>query len=379
MLSEADYSYALSQKQYFIENGTDATYMQWLLSKGTNFTCYLEYLNSIDGEQKLNNKIDEIRTIIYAIHRPIKFLFFYWTILIFILHKFNMKKPVMKIILFHFILRSLGDIIDKLGDLRPHYFSNSITRDTNGEILSIQCKYDVTSPEMHPFRWFLTRQIAVALWYCGEIVGDWYPLLRTRTLAKNQKSMWFVYISCGIFNLSKIALIFIHFIKLSPKDLYKKDGEYQKDTVDMFYFTYWYIQLIIIYACMIYEFAVYYVLRKNLSQITQKSGFIKKFKTVSQYRILVSAFISLTFLPIISITIIIKYYYYKVYNYHHLDFSFDEIRKSINNLQYYMIFIDQILLLHSKDETVYTSTSTLPSWSTSKSNPSTPKKFKRSL
>jgi len=105
MLSHEELLTLESERGNFIENGTNASLFQWLGSKGTNFTCYMEYLNKQDNEDKINNTIDIIRTIIYALHKPVQFTFFYWTLLIFILHKFNFKKPVMKIILVHFIFR----------------------------------------------------------------------------------------------------------------------------------------------------------------------------------------------------------------------------------------------------------------------------------
>jgi len=98
-------SYLYNQRKYFIENETEATYFQWLRSRGTNFTCYINYLNSLDDEQKVEYIIEDIRTSAYAINKPIQFAFFYWTILIFILYKFNFKKPIMKIVLIHYILR----------------------------------------------------------------------------------------------------------------------------------------------------------------------------------------------------------------------------------------------------------------------------------
>jgi len=101
----------LLSRDSFIENGKKASNLEWIFSRGTNYTCYLEYLSSLDNETILNNKIDVIRTIIYALHRPLQFTFFYWTMLIFILHKFNFRKPVMKIILAHFILRYLYILI----------------------------------------------------------------------------------------------------------------------------------------------------------------------------------------------------------------------------------------------------------------------------
>ncbi|KAG4095106.1 hypothetical protein H8356DRAFT_1310568 [Neocallimastix lanati (nom. inval.)] len=349
MLTPTELIELQSERKYFIENGAKASLFDWLRSKGTNFTCYVEYLNSLDNEQKLNNNIDIIRTVIYALHKPFQFTFFYWTLLIFILHKFNFKKPIMKIILVHFILRTLGDIINKFGDLFNHYYSNVPIFDANGKIVGNNCKYDSPSTEMHPFKWFLTRQIGCIFWCLGEIVADWYPLLRTKAVARD-KSIKVVYITCGLFNFSKVLLILYHYT-LSPTKLYDKNGAYDKAKVDLFYFTYWIIQLAIIYTSVIYDYSVYYIIKKSFSRINQmEHGFLKKFKSISEFRILVSAVVCVIFLPIVSVTIIIKYYYYYKYGYHNLEFSFDEIRQSINNVQYFMIFIDQILLISSSNK-----------------------------
>jgi len=94
-----------SQRKYFITNTTNASLWDWLSSKGTNFTCYENYYRGLNDEEKLDNKISTVRTIIYALTQPFQSQFFYWTLLIFILHKFNFKKPVMKLILAHYILR----------------------------------------------------------------------------------------------------------------------------------------------------------------------------------------------------------------------------------------------------------------------------------
>jgi len=365
MLSEAELIKLQSERKYFIENGAEASLFDWLRSKGTNFTCYVEYLNSLDNEQKLNNNIDVIRTIIYAFHKPFQFTFFYWTLLIFILHKFNFKKPVMKIILIHFILRTLGDIIDKLGDLFNHYYSNIPILDASGKVIGNSCKYDSPSTEMHPFKWFLTRQIGCIFWCLGEIVADWYPLLRTKAVARDT-SIKIIYFTCGLFNLSKVMLILYHYA-LSPTKLYDKNGAYDKSRVDLFYFTYWIIQLIIIYTSVVYDYSVYYVIKKSISRLNQmEHGFLKKFKSISEFRILVSAIVCIIFLPIVSVTIMIKYYYYYKYGYHNLEFSFDEIRQSINNVQYFMIFIDQILLLSSSNKSSKISMSSSNSYSTLK-------------
>jgi len=104
MVTQYDVNAAF-QRKYFIEDRSQASYFSWLFSKGTNYTCYLEYLNGVNHEQELNDHINIIRTIVYAFSKPIQFTFFYWTLLIFLLHKFNFRKPIMKLLLAHFILR----------------------------------------------------------------------------------------------------------------------------------------------------------------------------------------------------------------------------------------------------------------------------------
>jgi len=96
---------ALRDRNKFIENGADAGFFEWLGSKGTNYSCYEEYLKGRTEQQMINVDISNIRTIVYALQCPFTFKYFYWTLLVFILHKFNFKKPVMKLILCHYIFR----------------------------------------------------------------------------------------------------------------------------------------------------------------------------------------------------------------------------------------------------------------------------------
>jgi len=231
-----------------------------------------------------------------------------------------------------------------------HYFSNDPIVDANGAVTGYKCRYDAPSTEMHPLKWVLTRQIATVFWFSGEIFADWYPLLRTIAVVKDIRLNWSVYASCGLFNLSKISLILYQF-SLSPKELYDNNGVYNKDRVSKFYNVYWIIQLIIIYASVIYDFAVFFVLKKNVFKVNKSEfGFMKKFRNISEFRILVAAFISFIFLPIVSFTIIMKFFYIIKYKYYNLEFSFDAIRQLIANGQHFMIFIDQILLMKSNED-----------------------------
>jgi len=106
MLTQTELSAMEYDKKYFIETDrAQHSYVDWLFSKGTNYSCYVQYMENLNGPSDLQNKINVIRTIIYAFSRPFSFAFFYWTLLIFILHKFNFKKPVMKILLIHYVVR----------------------------------------------------------------------------------------------------------------------------------------------------------------------------------------------------------------------------------------------------------------------------------
>ncbi|KAG4089798.1 hypothetical protein H8356DRAFT_1054403 [Neocallimastix lanati (nom. inval.)] len=370
------YNDNLRYKKYFIEeNRGQRTIMEWLFSRGTNYTCYIQYLYSLNEEQKIENTIDKIRTVVYAIHKPFQFTFFYWTILIFVLYKFNFKNKVLKIISAHLLFRSLGDILDKFGDLYPRYFSNKYTDQLMHDSNHIECSYEVASPEHYPFRWFLTRQIGCTFWLMGEIVADWYSLIRTREIVKSKKTIWYVYATCGLFNFSKIALIFHHWFFFITK-IYDENGVYNNEEFGKFYNVYWVMQLIIIYASLFYDISVYYVLKKYSFQISISGvSFVKKFKTYSTYRIYVTALVSAIFLPMISLTIFARLYYYYVLKLKNLDFSFEEIKISITNLQYFIIFIDQILLSYSNEN----SDSSKKSNKSNKSNNSTRSYSKNSL
>jgi len=92
-------------RSLFIENGRKAGYFEWLNSKGTNYTCYQEYLKSLTPESIVDKKIEFTRVIIYTLQKPFTFMYFYWTMLVFVIHRFNFKKPIMRLILYHFILR----------------------------------------------------------------------------------------------------------------------------------------------------------------------------------------------------------------------------------------------------------------------------------
>jgi len=338
-----DYAVGLA-KEYsdrFIDPSKSHTFTDWIFSKGTDIECYKMAMNATTDDEKFNNKINQVRIILYAITKPLKSEFFYWTLLLLILHKFNFKKPVMKIILAHYILRSIGDILEQFG---TGFMTNYYAHDSSGNCLG------GISAEKHPLRWFLTRQIGMIFWYFGEICGDWYPLLRTRAVAREQKSMYYVYIACGLFNLSKVVMVINHFTFPATR-LFDSNGNFNSTSNDQFYGRYWIIEAIIIITSLIYDMTVYFVLKKQIFNRTKSDfGFLKKFRSISEYRIIVSVIICVTLLPFVLVAVGFKIFYM-----HRgkpgYDFSFEELRLIIINVQYYMIFIDQIMLFRSRGDT----------------------------
>jgi len=350
-LTAEQYAPYESQRKYFLTNlgQEDYSILDWLSSKGTSFECYVDYMNRQNAEYGLNQKINNVRVILLALTMPFsKMYFFFWTVTIFFLHKFKFKKPVMKIILFHFLLRAIGDILDKLGDLFTNYYALSYNEKTG----VYSCYNKVDKNEYHPLKFFITRQVATVFWYTGEMVGDWYLLLRTKAVVKNKKKIMPVYITCIIFNLTKIILILHHIFLYSLKKTYTNEGFYNQEERNIFYDRHWIIQFVIMIGALLYDLTVYLVLKKYVFKVTESHfGFFKKFKAISEYRIFFTAGVSLCFVPIAAATLVFKFIYNAQEQYKDVEFDFEDLRLFVASIQYFMMFIDQILLCISKEET----------------------------
>jgi hypothetical protein len=280
-------------------------------------------------KQELNQaKIYNVRNNVYLLIKPFTSQFFYWTLLLLILHHFNFKKSIIKIIISHYILRTIGDMLDSYASRYTDYYHK-----VNG----ICVKEPVTKVEHHPLRWFISRQLAGIFWYSGEIVADWYPLLRTKAIADNQKDVWYIYLTCFIFNLSKITMIFYHFT-VDKMEIREKE--------DYFYSIFWAIYLVSLCCSLLYDSSVYIAMRRAILKDTANInfGFLKKFRNISEYRILVSAIIGLIGIPIMGTSAILRL------KYSDYDWSFEDLRIFFVNTSYYMMFIDQLMLYSITNE-----------------------------
>jgi len=293
--------------------------------------CF-ELLNANNtNHQNVQDQIDNVRRNVYLFIKPLTSQFFFWTLLLLLIHRLNFKKPVMKIVVAHYILRVIGDIFDSYGSKYTAYYHKNIE--------GICVKDAVNKAEEHPLRWLISRQLAGIFWYSGEIVGDWYPLIRTKAVVGDLKETWYVYVTCFIFNLSKITMMFYHFT-VSETDMLNNERK------DQFYNGYWAIYLVSLCCSLLYDISVYIAMKRAIFKDTESIdfGFLKKFRNMSEYRILVTAIIGLIGIPIMGASAVLRLKY-KEY-----DWSFEDLRILIVNTSYFMMFIDQIMLANISNE-----------------------------
>ncbi|ORX80767.1 hypothetical protein BCR32DRAFT_268678 [Anaeromyces robustus] len=330
------------EEPQFIQNRT-AGLIEWLSSKGTNYTCYKQFKDSITEAQNLDLSVSTVRTLVGIVYKPLQYTFFYWTMILFILYKFNFKHRVMKLTLIFYTFRTLGELFKLIGDIWPHYFVNG----------SSGCVFD----GMHPRKWLFKMELGNIFSILGEIIGDLYPLLRISEISESKREVIYVFISCTIFNISKIGLA-IYNLTLGPENLYNINGVYREDQMSKRNTYYTFIQLIITYASVIYSIFVWIVVRRYINQVkySEFNSFTKKFKNVPEYRLSCMQIFNIISMLLVSSAGILQMIYYKKNPKTEVDFTMEELRDYLAGLQYFMIFVDQIFLIHSHN--VPTSNST---------------------
>jgi len=327
----------------------------------------LEYAESKNGN--IDKKEDVIQRIITSF---LTNSFFPWLCIIFIIiNRRNWKKPVIIVLLIHYILRSSCDFVKGIVDLKA------------------TIKSDKHWP-YHENVWYLYG-ISMSLSLLGEIVGDWYPLLRTKAVIKNssnKKKLMFVYITCIFYNITKIFGIYCYFMKI-PMNLNVIDdqGKQVKDKL-RFYVYWWTAVLTMQIASFFYDLSVIYALntclfkkiklfdtinnynRNNYSMSVSNNSmnnngngndknnyhtqekrnrysFLEKFKHISELRIIISMAASIVFVPflVIFVTILIKELRHgedptkMKYN-----MPIEQFRNVVISINFTFMYIDQILM-----------------------------------
>lgn len=282
-----------------------------------------------DPFSKLVPSIDRIQNIILSY---VTSEFFPWVCLIFLLNKKNLKRPVILILIIHWVLRSTGDALREFCELLP-------------------IPNNIENPTLWPntnTRWIVGNAVAHLFWLGGEIFGDWYLYLRTKAVTSNEKKSNTVFYCCFLYNIIKIIGIASYFIYI-PFDFRVRD-EFGKprNGLQLFDITWWTIVIVYHIIGFMYDFSVMYALKTELfDKLTEyknisKNTFMDKFKQISELRIFITMGATLLFLPFIIfiVIILIIQYYRNVTTF----IDPDPIRQVPLSLYYNLIYIDQILL-----------------------------------
>jgi len=260
--------------------------------------------------------------------------FFPWVCLIFLLNSKNWKRPAVFILIGHWFCRAVGDVLRNTMDLRSETAANAYW------------PYTKTN-------WYVSNGLAHFFWLLGEMMGDWYPLLRTKAVTNNDKKVKIVYITCICFNLTKVFGIYTYFMDM-PIDLRITDenGNHVKDVIR--FNIYWWssIGMMQITSC-IYDLSVIFSLKTclfnklNEYKNTNKNTFLEKFKQISELRIILSMIISIIFLPFLTffiVSLIRQYHKSKVNSYSTVDTGIEQLRQVVLSFNFTLMYIDQVLL-----------------------------------
>ena len=292
--------------------------------------------------------------------------FFPWVFLLLLINgKKNYKRKVNFILVFHWFFRATGDALNSL------VFSDNTIKENE--------KYYWPYNKHNQYRCI---NVAYIFWTIGEILGDWYLLLRVKAVSDKNYSMKSVYITCILYNLTKINGVILRFIRV-PENYIKnlsteKNSYYPNRDIFEYKLMVWTIILIIQIFCFIYDITVIFALKNFLyiklkeyntnsifngfkkitdSENNNNLSFIDLMKTMSEFRIILSMISSFFFIPfvILFIFVIIKEYQ----NVSNIDLykasksNFEEITSSLNNLRdvvlgidYTFMYIDQFLLIY---------------------------------
>jgi len=254
----------------------------------------------------------------------IKSPFFVWVVLILIMNRKNWKRPIMLLLIVHWLFRSTGDLLNKSMDISPGFTPKN---------MYIGCAY------------------ANVFWSVGEIIGDWYPLLRTKAIVNDKRKARIVFLTCGIYNFTKVCSIAFYFIEV-PILLYSTDP----NVGTQYNLRWWSVVAAIQAASFLYDLSVILCLKQNLfNQLkyyksSVKNTFVEKFKKISEFRILISMSATLLFLPLIIVFIffIIK----SIRDNDGTTLATENIeltRRAIIDINFNLIYIDQILLRYYVD------------------------------
>ncbi|OUM64711.1 hypothetical protein PIROE2DRAFT_8480 [Piromyces sp. E2] len=258
-------------------------------------------------------------------------LLFPWLCLVLLLNRNDWKRPVIIILILHWFLESLNDL------MKNFIYYTDMTK-------YMDCDF----PFNH-LNWYVSNVFGHVFMIGGEIIGDWYLLIRTKAIVKDKGKIKPIYVICIVYNIVKVILILIDFI-LTPSTfkIYKNKANIELLTYKI---TWWSIALLLQVISFFYDILVIIALKRSLFDKLKtfkhkSSNFLEKFKQVSELRIFISLIISLFFfpLPLLQINIYLKRMYNPEKTYDTLSFQLDNARVNLMRFVYTFMYIDQILL-----------------------------------
>ncbi|OUM60676.1 hypothetical protein PIROE2DRAFT_62999 [Piromyces sp. E2] len=261
----------------------------------------------------------------------IKSDFFLWVCTILLLNWKNWKRPVIIILIIHWFLRSFGNLL-------------------NNTMLFREKEKNMVWPYSMK-NWYISQALAHIFWLTGEIIGDWYPLLRTKVVVKDKKKIRIVYCTCIMYNLAKVYGMTTYFT--SSVDLRAVVNNKVNHGLSKFNLYWWIAVGFIQVTSCLYDVSVIYALKTGLFNKLKeysnfsKNTFLDKFKGISELRIICSMIISLSFLPflIYFISHLIQRYQVKSTSGQVIiDSQIEQFRQVVLSFNFTMMYIDQILL-----------------------------------
>jgi len=195
----------------------------------------------------------------------------------------------------------------------------------------------------------MVNSFAHLFWNTGEIIADWYPLLRTKALVKNNKRMKPIYITCIFYNIIKIFLISSNFLFI-PSSFLKVNNKPNKEALK-YKVIWWSIVLVIQINSLFYDVFVIIALKNTLfdkleSFKHKSNNFLEKFKYISELRIFISILISIIVFPCAFFHLYnhIRNYLYTNENSNDINDAVEHFRIIGLRFTYTFMYIDQLLL-----------------------------------
>jgi len=256
--------------------------------------------------------------------------YFPWLCIVLLQNRKNLKRPVTLVLILYWFLQSTGDLLQSYLN-----YTNIKEFEDRG--------YDWP---FNKFNWYVVNAVAHTCWTSGEIIADWYPLLRTRAIIKDKKKMIPIYFICILYNLVKVLLMLTNYV-FAPSSFERENDKPNKEML-RYIIVWWSLIAIIQMVSLLYDLMIIIALKKTLFNKLEsfKHSFLEKFKQISELRIFISVVISIIFIPwaIIQVCFYIVWYIDPQKGLNNINNQVEHFRIIGLRFVYTFIYVDQILL-----------------------------------